>query len=876
MLRTVHMRRTQRTVLRCSLSALALSTTALAVAQPAPSGAHPRIWLDSATKSGLAAQAGIANSPVARGAKRCAAARNDPSDYAVGGWQGFEFVTTLSGCLVSWAATGSADDLTTAIKYWNVLLDDYQQVGDGAGGDDVVTHDTGYAMRTFAPYSALAYDWLHDAPGVTESLRAHARARFDAWMSFYSTSGYLRSMPGANYQAGYLFAATLIAIAEGGEAGAAGDAHWATVRDTIWGRDMAAALAPGGVLEGGDWPEGWQYGPLSVLEYSLAARALEENGAPVNGVEQWGSSLVSRFAHGLLPGQQLSFVAGDTDAETANRAPNNGALLAAIVGPASSSAKAWARKLNTDLGLLNENPLFDAIALASSGPAEAPAADLATNHLAKGSGNWYVRGGWHNETAWTVFQCSRRLVDDHQHNDAGNFVLARGADDVVVDPSPYGTLSTLTSNAPAVDSAAMPEGYSPSQGNWGEKTELVWARQSASGIASARCNYADQFRRNGSESDVPHALRDFVFIPDGADGSIVLVDRVVTGDASRGLHLRVRTPGDLGLSGSTASASVGGSALAVERVFSNSGEPTVRTMPQASECPSSDRQCDISRLPEGTEYRLDVAGPSAFAIHVVSGRAADAAAVTSQSLAGNGFRGVIHGSGSSAVAVITNDTPDGALASSLVYQVPAGTGLAHVVVDAPVNADQKSNVTAVRDGSNCRIEVTPANGSGTSFDGRPLVVRTSSDCALSDDGTRAPVTPGTPGGEEMPGVDPEDSGSAGSGSLGEGGSGDSEPNGKGGTRANGGSGGTKASGSAGSPGASAGTSSVLGGNPTGTGGASTETPARPSTPALSGCSAAPEGGRHNPFGPLAAALVGLALVARQRRHAKRGIVADQS
>lgn len=789
----------------------------------------------------------------------------------MGGWQGFEFVTTLSGCLVSYAATGSADDLSTAIKYWNVLLDDYQTVGDGAGGDDVVTHDTGYAMRTFAPYSALAYDWLHDAPGVTESLRAHARARFDAWMSFYSTSGYLRSMPGANYQAGYLFAATLIAVAEGGEAGAAGDAHWATVRDTIWGKDMAAALAPGGVLEGGDWPEGWQYGPLSVLEYSLAARALEENGAPVNGIEAWNNSLVSRFAHGLTPAQKLAFVAGDTDAETANRDPANGALLATIAGPASSGAKAWARKLNTDLGLQNENPLFDAIALASAGPAEAPAADTPTNHLAKGSGNWYVRGGWTEQTAWSVFQCSGRLVDDHQHNNAGNFVLTRGGDDLVVDPSPYGSLSTLTSNAPAVDSGAVPEGYSPSQGNWGENTALVWSRQSASGVASARCDYADQFRRNGGESDVSHAVRDFVFIPNGADGSVVLIDRVVTGDANRALHLRVRTPGDLALSDSTATATLGGSALAVERVFSSNGTPSVRAMPQASECPSSDRKCDISRLPEGTEYRLDVAGPSAFAIHVVSGRGADSAAPTSQTLEGEGFRGVIHGSGAAAVAVITNGTEDGALGSSLVYTVPAGSGLAHVVVDAPVNADGKSNVTAVRDGANCRLEVTPANGSGTSFDGRPLVVRTSNDCALSDDGTRAPVTPGTPGGEE-PGM--EEPGMAGSGSIGAGGSGDGDPEeGKGGTRASNGSGGTKAQGSAGSASSSAGSTSVLGLDPgTGAGGSLAEVPVGATTPPLSGCSAAPEGGRRSPFGSLAAALLVLGLVARQRRGpAKRNL-----
>ena len=236
-----------------------------------------------------------------RGVARCAAARNDPSEYAVGGWQGFEFVTTLSSCLTAWVAAENPEDLETAIKYWNVLLDDYQTVGDGLGGDDVVTHDTGYAMRTFAPYSALAYDWLHDAPGVTEALRARTRARFHAWTTYYSTTGYLRHMPGANYQAGYAFAATLMAIAEAGEAGAAGDQHWENARDVIWGQDMRTAFAPGGVLEGGDWPEGWQYGSLSVLEYALAARAMQENGAPIAGASSWASSLPLRFAFGLTP-----------------------------------------------------------------------------------------------------------------------------------------------------------------------------------------------------------------------------------------------------------------------------------------------------------------------------------------------------------------------------------------------------------------------------------------------------------------------------------------------------------------------------------------------------------------------------------------------
>jgi hypothetical protein len=736
------MTKVPRTVLLGSAGLVALSLGSRAAAQPAPSGEHPRIWLDSATRSGLQAQAATPGGPVERAAKRCGAARQNPSEYSMGGWQGFEFVTTLSACLTSWVASGDTNDRDTAIKYWQVLLDDYQEVGDGLGGDDVVTHDTGYAMRTFAPYSALAYDWLHDAPGVTEELRAHARSRFHAWFTYYSSSGYLRDLPGANYHAGYVFAATLIAIAEAGEAGPAGDEHWATVRDVIWQRDLSPALAPGGVLDGGDWPEGWQYGSLSVLEHALAARAMRDSQVEVAGVAAWASSLPLRFAHGLTPATRQSFVGGDSDAATPYRKPDNGALLAAIAGPASEQARAWARKLNTELELSNENPLFDALALAANGASEALPASTPTNYLARGVGNWYVRGGWSPDTAWGVFQCARHLVDDHQYSNAGNWVLTRGSDDLVVDPSPYGSLSTLTGNAPAVDSASLPDGYSPSQGYWGEKSGLVWARQSGSGIATARCDYADQFQRSDVPSDVAGALRDFVMIPSEQGAAVVLIDRVATGAADRSLHLRVRTPASLSLSGDVATGTLGASGLGVRKVWASGGTSSVRNMPQASECPSSSHTCDVSKLPAGSEYRIDIAGPAAQAIHVVDA-AAGASDAPAQLLSGPGYRGVLVERAAQRVAVIANDSMAQPAAALLGYRVAAAGGAVHVVVDAPSDAAGLSDVTAVREGADCKLEVRAHAAGASGIAGKPLVLRVKEDCTFGDDGTRAPLEPDT-------------------------------------------------------------------------------------------------------------------------------------
>ena len=728
-----------------STALLGLCGSAAAQSAPAPSGPHPRIWLDAPTRSAIQAQASVANGPVARASSRCTAARERPQDYAAGGWQGFEFVTTLSACLTAYVAKGGADDLGTAIKYWRVLLDDYQKVGDGLGGDDVVTHDTGYAMRTFAPFSALAYDWLHDAPGVTEELRAHTRARFHAWSTFYSTTGYLRDLPGANYHAGYVFAATLMAIAEGGEAGANGEAHWLNVRDAIWKDRLLPAFAGGRVLDGGDWPEGWQYGSLSVLELSLAARAMETNGVSMGDASTWASSLPLRFAHGLTPMTHEAFIGGDSNATTPYRSPDNGALLAALAGPASAQAKALALELNTKLGLKHENPLFDALAAAASVASAAPlAADAPTSYLAKGTGNWYVRGAWAPQTAWGVFQCSRQLVDDHQYANAGNWVLTRGADNVVVDPSPYGSLSTLTGNAPAVDSQSLPKGYSPSQGYWGQRTGLVWSRQSASGIAAARCDYADQFRRADVPSDVLHALRDFVLLPQGDGAAVVLVDRVVTGAAERALHLRVRTPATLALQGDVASGKVGSSSLAIQKLWASSGTATVRAMPQADECPSSDHTCDVSKLEAGSEYRIDVAGPSAFAVHVVNTQAT--AEASSEQLSGPGYRGALVSQGPERVAVIANDSAAATATASLNYRVPSWERIAHVVLDAPVDAAGESDVSALREGADCRVEVRPHVGATPGLKGRPLIVRVGADCSIQDDGQQPPPMLGNVGG----------------------------------------------------------------------------------------------------------------------------------
>ena len=288
-------------------------------------------------------------------------------------------------------------------------------------------------------------------------------------------------------------------------------------------------------------------------------------------------------------------------------------------------------------------------------------------------------------------------------------------------------------------------------------------------------------------------------------------------------------------------------------------------MPQASECPSSDHQCDVSRLPAGSEYRIDVAGPSAMAIHVVAAR--DAAAGAHQSLTGDGYRGVVVPRAGGAVVVVTNAATDGALASKLTYTAPSNA--LHVVVDAPVDSAGKSDVSATTDGSNCHVNVTPHQGSANGYDGQPLIVRLDANCGVTDDGAQTMPALGSGGTTGAGGTTSQGTGaaSATNGSAGEGGS----TNGGGAAETVPPLHGDPASGGTGGSGPNAATGGVAGlGTQNGVGGfagsAAGESSSMPSVPVLSsGCSVSVGAAGQGPAAAFVSAFIGLLLLARTRR-----------
>jgi MYXO-CTERM domain-containing protein len=715
--------------------ATAITATA-AAAPPEPRGAHPRILLDATLRANWKKQAGNKSSAVGKAIARCDDFRARPKEFARDLYMGLDWAQYLQACLVAHVATGKDEHARTALLYFTALIDDLATVGDGKGGNEAARRDSGFAIRAMGPYPALAYDWLHAHPGMTPALRARARERFKAWTDWYLAKGYRARNPSTNYQAGYLIAATLISIAQGSEGGDDSARLWRHVADDLWGNDMAKALAPGGVLDGGDWGEGWQYGPLSVAEYALAARAIKAAGVAVPGIDRWLEALLVRFVHGLSPAGKM-FVGGDTQTPEANLAPNLLVPGAVVIGDAPATLQRHALAEIKRLGLgSNDFPLYGAL-IEGRGlePLPVPRDRWPTFFLATGVSMFYARSDWSDRAIWTVLQCSRTVDVDHMHPNAGNLVLSRGSDDVIVDPSPYGTLSTLTSNAPTVESAHLPAEYKPSQAFWSEKTGYRWAKQVASGLVVARCDYADQYKFQHRPSDVPAAVRDIVVWPHAGNATIVVLDRAESGDPKRGLHLRFRTTAQL--SGSdVARGKVGRTAVAIRRVAASGGKSEVRALAKSDcfQAGVSRGGCDAPRFPVH-EMRLVVPGPTMSAAHVID--ASGAAVDGGEAVTGAGFTGVKVARDGKGLAVIQ-------VTGGRDVEVPVAGDSTLIVLDA-AGGDQ-TGMSAKAAAGGCAVAV--GSKGEVRVPARPAVVSVSKDCKVAALGTltaplaAAPAGPG--------------------------------------------------------------------------------------------------------------------------------------
>ncbi|HEX8793407.1 MAG TPA: hypothetical protein VF765_20835 [Polyangiaceae bacterium] len=470
-------------------------------------GTHPRILL---TADRLAAVRGLhdAGAPSWRAlVDRCDEFTRTKIDS---GYQAWDWANAALDLALCHRITKRPAYAQAGVDYLRALLDDGEKVGDHAGGDDVVRHDDGYPIRTRGCFGAIAYDWLHDAPGMTDELRKHVVDRMVAWTRWFGTDGYNHDQPISNYYVGYFGAVAFAGIASQGDDPRATDLLRRAQR--MFDAEIVPAYTR--KLAGGDFPEGWQYGDMVGAVLAIFADA-EGNRGGRSALEElpWLRQSVALRAHTLLPDGKHMLDSGDWSDKPAV-APAHALLALTAVLPASDAAEHQA----SALAKLAADPQEDwnwLVALADdpSRIVQDPRTGE-TAYLARGTGTMTARTDWSPRAVW-VSMSSGPALADHQHLDAGHFEIVRGGDALVVDGGGYGSFSSLSHNVIAVDDGKEVDPYSPSQGTWGTSTSIArW--EDERGWSYGLADYASAYDPEGYPSEttrrsVRRAERELVF-----------------------------------------------------------------------------------------------------------------------------------------------------------------------------------------------------------------------------------------------------------------------------------------------------------------------------------------------------------------------------
>lgn len=567
------------------------------------------------------------------------------------GYQGFEWADAVASTALLWHATGDDRYAAAALRYLNALLDDRLAVGDGKGGADVVSHDSGYGMRTFGAYSALGYDWLRDAPGMSDALRRRVRERLGQWIAWYQKDGYLRDRPTANYYWGYL-----TALSFGGMA-VAGDDHVADDWLKAARSELSTKVLPAfrDDLRGGGWPEGWQYGEYTTLEIALVARAFRDSfGIDVAGKLPWLAQTVTHHVHALLPDEKSVYDGGTWGEHPAKPSGLAMTALGLALDGLDDARASEARWMTTHAlpPLTREQAWVGLLADRPGASLRSPRERAPTSLHLPGQGLTFARSDWSKDAVWVSFQAGPPLAEDHQDADQGHFELVRGADQLLVDGGGSEGSATINHNTLLVDDAGENLNYAPNQGVWGANVKTT--RFGDDGVAVIAVGeiadaYAPKCALSGCRKrSVERLTRSFVFV---RPSLLVIDDQIELTSPDYGVTWAAHVTQKPNLDGRLVSVVVGGSRADVQIV-----EPAHASLSAPREPTASGDGSHRLNQPWGPMWRIEVASPRGERkrsfLHVINGGPATAAPAAVERLSGQGLRGALSRSAQQSAAVV--------------------------------------------------------------------------------------------------------------------------------------------------------------------------------------------------------------------------------
>ncbi len=266
------------------------ATATVTLSAPGPSGAHPRIILDTPTLAALRSRMSAHTAEWTRLKSVCdsyiggTAQFIDGNDYPdppnVGeGYQGSGYHDAFMPLALCYQ-TIRASDPTTAAKYAATAVSILMAMSDPNHQTttdcdcQVPLRDYGFGIRFFGVTMALGYDWFHDV--LTPAQLSQLRTALNNWINLFENnpnSNFEYTHPQGNYYAGYYAAKCYAALAVQGD-DPIGDTWW----NAWYNHEHLGRVVPyySANLAGGGWTEGYaQYGILATRNQSLPALAVK-------------------------------------------------------------------------------------------------------------------------------------------------------------------------------------------------------------------------------------------------------------------------------------------------------------------------------------------------------------------------------------------------------------------------------------------------------------------------------------------------------------------------------------------------------------------------------------------------------------------------
>ena len=658
---------------------------------------HPRILFTPEAQKRLRA-AVAARTPMWRKLKsRCDVYANE-GDKSSGylGLQWGEAIGTLSTC---YHATGDKRYGEKAMRYLRALLEDRNKVGDGEGGDKVVRANSGYPIRAYGVYVALAFDWLHDFPGMAE-LRPKIIERLDAWLGWYHEDGYLNDSPYSNYFWGYFTALAIAGLATDGEAEEA--AVWQERTQSL----LEGKIVPGffARLRGGEWAEGWRYGQLVTMEAALVVDAFRTaTGADYSKRLPWLAEIVDAYLHRMRPDRQSVYGNGTQDKQPPPPDPSGLACALLVLDWSNPDAAARARflinRFSPEVG--GDRVWFAFVADVPGAEEKDPRSpEVLSYHLA-GPGQTFLRSSWQENAIWVSFQAGSRVAIDHQHNDQGHFELWRGSDPLLSEFSEEGAYATMNHNSILIEAGEDVVRYTPSHGVYGRNSRTVrWHDSGAAAVMvgdltdnwDPKCVIYDCKQRA-----VTKVQRTLIYVRPNV---IVTDDQIVLTDDGYGVTWAAHVRAAPQVAGTRASAVWGESRVDVHALA-----PQGALVRGVKEPTAKDDHIYRANLPDGDVWRVEIeTARGEEARHIRTWiRAANAGAAPDSVVAvrGNRLSGAAGVAEAARIAVLFADGADGGDA------VVEGRITRALITGLTPGEAYRAAATAA---SGCRVEVKRESG----------------------------------------------------------------------------------------------------------------------------------------------------------------------